>query len=232
MYFTFLCNFFKFSLWLYSLSSSNPPRFSPTSLPPTPCSFSVSQKQQNKTKQTKKPYQIITTRHTKTMECIFALVNYSWAYILLWTVVKKHMKTNHFPSSSTYQLQTASQLWVLFVSTSYFPSWDIVWLEFYRSCVCCQSLCGFIYVSTVVSARFCFLGVSHHLWLFSTLNLSIYSSTKIPKPWVEGLMKTSHLELSTPKSPTLLWVSVLIAIYRNKKLLWWGLSDSGLWAQQ
>lgn len=88
----------------------------------------------------------------------------------------------------------------------------------------CEFICESVF-SLIVSGRRCLLGVIYLLWLLQSFHL-----LSLVAPWSpewRGLMKTFHVGLSTLKSlhTVQLWISVLIPIFLEEKLLWCGLND-------
>lgn len=115
-----------------------------------------------------------------------------------------------------------------FMSTSSYVCWSILWFSLVHLLyMLSRSLWAHRYISSIVSGRCSFLGVTHHLRPLTVSLLPPLHRVLI----LEGraLIKTSHLGPSIPKPFSLciqLCVSVLISIYWKRKLLWRGLGNA------
>lgn len=110
------------------------------------------------------------------------------------------------------------------MSTSPSRCWGPMCLDLCRPCAsCCCHLCEFIGVSVLLclGGWSCFLGVFHSHWLLKVFLPPLLPSFLSPEE--RGLMKTSHLGLSIPKSIAslhdVLCASVFVPIYFQRELL-------------
>ena len=76
-------------------------------------------------------------------------------------------------------------------------------LNLFRFCACCPSLRVHVYVSSVVSGRHCFLGVTHHLWL---LKNSPPPLLPLALRGRRALTKTLHLGQNCSKASSPLYI--------------------------
>lgn len=105
------------------------------------------------------------------------------------------------------------------------------------NCACCQNLRFYAIIRPVTSVKM-LVPWTHLLPIHFSFFTSFFM--KILDPWNMcllcvccvwgGLMKRSYLYINGPESYALRivqsWISLLITIYCQKKLLWWALRDS------